>query len=205
MPDDVAGYTQRLTMCARESADDLIRRYYDSFNARDLDEAARLFAPAARVEHLPGSTALRGGDAYLQFARTWLTAFPDANFSIERIRAGTDRLHEVDLIGRGTHTGTLEFGSWVFHSTARETVLRFRELIEVEDAHFVFASLSVDLQDLIRQLTTIDVDRLRQHLGRLERLNHELGGAREGRQHELLDAIGRELDAARRTIRPYFR
>jgi transcription elongation GreA/GreB family factor len=67
--------------------------------------------------------------------------------------------------------------------------------------------LSFDLQQMIDQLTRVDSPRLLKHLEQLRSLGAHLAAAEDdaSRTRELLDRIGRELDAARHIVRPYYR
>jgi hypothetical protein len=85
--------------------------------------------------------------------------------------------------------------------------LNLRELLEVRDNRVVFSTLSFDLQQLVDQLTRVDSPRLLNHLEHLRTLGAQLEAAHGDapRTREVLDRIGRELDAARHIVRPYYR
>src|ERR1700687_6392627 len=91
--------------------DALIRQYYASFNERRIADAPALFSRDATVDHPPFTGALRGGDAYEQFADTWLRAFPDARLSVEHVGQRRDTTCEVDLVAIGTHRDVLNVGA----------------------------------------------------------------------------------------------
>jgi len=185
---------------------DLIRNHYADFNARRLDEAARRFDAQAPLEHVTGCIEF-GPDGYRLFATRWLEGFPDAVLTVRCIHRRAPGLYEVDLLATGTHTGTLAFGSWVFRATNFELRLPARQLIQIEDGLIRFATLSFDLQDLVRLLTTVDTSKLQQYLGRIQQTAEQLAAAQPNpaRQRELLDRLGAQLDAARHVVRPYFR
>jgi ketosteroid isomerase-like protein len=83
---------------------DLIRRYYDLFDARDLAAYDRVFAPDCLVE-APG-VELRGVEGARAFDKVWQTAMPDAK--IANLHAATgDRLVLCENRIRGTQTGPL--------------------------------------------------------------------------------------------------
>jgi hypothetical protein len=137
-----------------------------------------------------------------------LDAFPDAYLDIEEIVQRSETLYEVNLVATGTHSNALNLGAYgQFKPTGARTTLRLRELIEVENGRIVYSNVSLDVQDLTRQLTSIDYDALLAHLERLQRLRDQLaltGDDKETRRH-LAERIGRELDAARLTVRPWYR
>jgi hypothetical protein len=189
-----------------DAAEDLIRAHYDDFNHRRLDAAARRFHPDARLEHVTGRLEC-GPNAYREFAERWLTAFPDGRLMVQSIRPRGPGLYDVDLIATGTHAGTLTFASWIFRPTNVEVRLSARELVQIDHGQFQFASLCFDLQDLVRQLATVDTSTLLQHITRIQQLGEQLTAAtgNAARQRELLDRLGRQLDEARHVVRPYFR
>ncbi len=183
-----------------------IRAYYACFNERRVADAAALFTSGAIVQQMPFSLE-RGARAYVLFAKTWIRAFPDAVLTIEQITPRGDTLSEVDLRLTGTHGGALELGAFgTFKPTGARTALRMRELLDWRDGQIVFASLSVDVQDLVQQLTTVDYTALMQHLDQIGRLHTELTAADDPNQRrEVTQRLGRELDRTRHVVRPYFK
>lgn len=82
----------------------LIQRYYDTFNRRDLAAYERLFTPDCLIE-APG-VELRGIEGARAFDRVWQTALPDA--TIRNLHQATgDRVVMCENRIRGTHTGPL--------------------------------------------------------------------------------------------------
>ena len=190
-----------------EATERLIRGYYSSFNARRWSDATGMFAPGAQMEAPPFAAASDAARSYERFTRLWLEAFPDAYLDVEDIAQRTETLYEVNLVATGTHRNALDLGAYgQFKPTGARTTLRLRELIEVQDERIIYSSISLDVQDLTRQLTCIDYDALVAHLDRLHKLRDQLAAAgdRETRRH-VAERIGRELDAARLTVRPWFR
>ena len=184
-----------------------IRAYYACFNERRFRDAAALFTPDAIVQHIPLAHNERGAHAYQRFAETWIRAFPDGVLDPTRITSRGDTLWEVDLRASGTHLGALEFGSFgTFKPTGAHASLRLRELLDVRDGYIVFSNLSLDVQELIQQLTVIDYAALRRHLDRIADLRLELAEAGDADQRrDVAQRLGRELDATRHVIRPYFK
>jgi predicted ester cyclase len=184
-----------------------IRAYYTCFNERRFRDAGALFTSDAIVQHIPLAHTERGARAYQRFAETWIRAFPDGVLDARRIASRGDTLWEVDLRASGTHLGALELGSFgTFKPTGAHTMLRMRELLDLRDGKIVFSSLSLDVQDLIHQLTIIDYAGLLRHLDRIGDLRLELGQSTDPeRQRDVAQRVGRELDAARHVIRPYFK
>lgn len=188
-----------------ETAEALIRAHYDDFNARQLQAAAARFHADARVENSTGQIAC-GADGFLALAQEWLTAFPDVRLIVESIRPRGAGMYEAEFEAQGTHCGTLAFGSWSFRPSRVRVRIPARELFQIEDGRIRLASLSFDLQDLIRQLAAVDTGKLLEHVGRIHQLGESLKAENDpSRRRELIDRMGRQLDAARHIVRPYFR
>ena len=188
-------------------AESLIRQYYACFNERRLSDLAAWFDDDAIVEHMPRRPPQRGGEGYLQFVNAWVAAFPDAALTIERIVPRGMHTHEVTLLAKGTHKGGLELGGWIFRPTGACVSLHLREVLEVRDNKVVFSTVSFDLQQMIEQLTRVDSPNLLKHLAHLQDLGAQLQAVQDDAAHtrDVLDRIGRELDAARHIVRPYYR
>ena len=187
--------------------EETIRRYYDCFNNRLLEEAAALFAPEAVLEQLPLRQQQRGGAGYRQFATAWLNAFPDAIFRLQRVVSRTGGTHDISLVAAGTHTGPLDLGGRVFRATGSRATLHLRELLAVQDGRIVFSSLSFDLHEVIDQLVKVDCAKLLVHVERIRQLGEYLTAVQEdsGLAREVIERLGIEIDAARHVIRPYFK
>src|SRR3954451_11274620 len=188
-----------------ETAEALIRTHYDDFNARRLQVAAARFHAEARIENITGQVAV-GADGFLLLAQQWLTAFPDGRLHVASIRPRGGGMYDAELVAEGTHSGTLAFGTWSFRPSNVHVRLPARELFQIEDGQFRLASLSFDLQDLVRQLATVDTGRLLECVARIHQIGEYLAAQSDPtRQRELIDRMGQQLDAARHVVRPYFR
>src|SRR3954468_439881 len=189
----------------RETAEALIQAHYEDFNARRLQVAAARFHADARIENITGQVAC-GAEGFLLLAQQWLTAFSDARLLVESIRPRGAGMYDAQLVAEGTHSGTLAFGSWSFRPSKVHVRLPARELFQIEDGQFRLASLSFDLQDLVRQLATVDTGRLLECVARIHQIGEYLAAESDPtRQRELIDRMGQQLDAARHVVRPYFR
>jgi len=188
-------------------SDTLIRQYCACFNERRLHEAADLFAIDTVFEYPSQTPTPRGGEGYLRFAEMWLRAFPDGQLTIDHVEQRGETICEVDLVGTGTHTGDFDLGPYgVFQATGARATLRFRQLLEVRAGKITYSSLSFDIQALIREVVTVDDAQLMACLERIRHLTDELARVQGDaeRRRGVIDRLGRELDAARRVVRPYF-
>jgi SnoaL-like polyketide cyclase len=184
----------------------LIREYYSRFNEHRFDDLEVLFTRDAMVEELPFRRRESGSEGRVVFAKTWLAAFPDAVFTIERV-TGNSPLYDVGLVATGTHQGALDLGGWLFKATNTVVTLRLRELLEIQGGRIAASSLSFDLQTLVEQLAKVDSVKLLEQLSRIRRLGEELARLQRSPMpaRDVIEQLGRELDAARHTVRPYFK
>ena len=77
--------------------------------------------------------------------------------------------------------------------------MRMRQMIEIDGDRITFSSLSFDVQDIVRQLVSIDVPALLKRLEKLRDLEARLGAVRAddtATRRAVLDRLGAELDAA---------
>lgn len=188
-------------------SDQLVRDYYRCFNERRIVTAGALFAADAVVEMPPFVQRAHGADAYTQFADTWLRAFPDAVFTVQRVEQRNETMCEVDLVATGTHLGLLDLGEFgLLRPSGVRLALRLRELLDIRDGHITYASLSFDLNGLVRQLNRIDYEHLMLSLDTIRHLADDLANADPDseQQRDVTERLGRALDAARLVVRPQF-
>lgn len=184
----------------------LIRAYYACFNERRFADAVAMFTDDAIIEQVPFQRRERGGAAYLLFANIWTEGFPDASVTVDGIRKSAGETYEVDLCGTGTHQGGLAIGGCRFKPTGVRATLHLREVLEFRDSRITGACLSFDFQELAQQLARVDESQLFAHLERIRLFETQLRSMRpdDPARQALLDRMGRELDAARQAVRPYF-
>jgi predicted ester cyclase len=186
----------------------LIERLYTLFNTRELEEAAVLFADDALIEHGAPGRQRRGGAGYLEFARMWIGAFPDAVLTIESITPRNGTTIEVELLATGTHHGPLDLGGYgLFKPSGTMGKLRLRQIVELKDSRIAYSAVSYDVQDIVQQLTVVSVPKLLEHLKRVQHLGERLAQTSAEQvveRRSIIDRLGTEIDAARRIVRPYF-
>jgi predicted ester cyclase len=191
-----------------ELTDRVIRQFYRFFNERQLDAAAALFSDDAVLEHAPLRRHQRGGAGYLEFARMWTHAFPDAALEVERVICRDETICEVDLLAAGTHLGALDMGAaGIFKPTGVKATLRMRQLLEIVEGRIRFSSLSFDVQDIVHQLVTVDTSKLLEQIQKIQHLAAKLTATPAAdvvERRNLVDRLGTELDATRHVVRPYF-
>jgi predicted ester cyclase len=133
----------------------VIRQYYECYNERRFQEGAALFAPDAVLDHAPyGRLSTRGSAGYLESAERSVVAFPDAHIEVLAVDAHGETTFDVDLVATGTHRGFLDLGTYGgFEATGVFVRVRHRELLEIKDGKITLASVTLDVADLVAQLT----------------------------------------------------
>ncbi len=189
-------------------SDQLIRDYYRCFNERRLADAGALFSADAVLQMPPFVQKAAARDGYAQFADAWLRAFPDAQFMMEHVEQRNETMCEVDLMATGTHTGSLDLGALgLFKPSGVRLTLLLRELLEIRDGKITYASLVVDINNLVRGLNQVDYRKLLDCLDKVRALADELAKAQDDveQQRDVTERLGRALDAARNVVRPQFK
>jgi predicted ester cyclase len=181
----------------------LIDYYYNCFNTRRLMDAAALFSEG-QIEFVPGTT-WQGQDGYLQFANTWISAFPDVTFAVESVNCRNETVCETYFRAIGTHTGVFNFGRHRFQPAGTKADLHLRELLDIHEGRIRASIVSPDFNDLVRQLAHVDYQDVVARLDRICELREELKAASAERRREAATRLGSELDAARKALRPHFR
>jgi predicted ester cyclase len=132
----------------------VIRQYYECYNTRRFREAAELFAADAVLEHAPyGRLQRQGGTGYIESAERSVVAFPDARIETLDVKTHGDSIFDVELLASGTHLGVLDLGAYGrFEPTGLHVYVRHREVLEIRDGLIRYASVTLDVNDLMSQL-----------------------------------------------------
>ncbi len=85
--------------------EDIVRRYYDAFNKRDLDAYAKLFTEDCLVE-APGISA-KGLEAMRAFDRGWMDAFPEGRIESMRMTSVGNAVATGNWFHSGPQRGPL--------------------------------------------------------------------------------------------------
>ena len=124
----------------------LVRRWYEDFNQRNLEY--ELFTPDF-VYHTPSMT-LRGLDEFKQFLSHYLTAFPDARFTVE------DEIAEGELVAsRATLHGTHQGEFMGIQPTGKQVTSTGIAIDRIVDGKFVEGWLEADNLGMLQQLGVI--------------------------------------------------
>jgi predicted ester cyclase len=129
---------------------DVVERGIKSFNAHDLEAVARDSA-ADLVSTAPGDTRLQGPQAYKEYNKAWLRAFPDAKIEVKNtIVAGKTAV--VEAVFHGTHSGPLTTPMGEVPPTGRKIAGEFVQIVEVDRGLVKRIHLVFDQVDLMTQL-----------------------------------------------------
>ncbi len=126
----------------------LVRRWYEDFNQRNLAIVDELFTPDY-VYHNPPTT-LHGPEEFKQFLSLYLTAFPDAHFTVEDEIAEGDRVASRATL-RGTHQG--EFMG--IPPTGKPMTVTGIGIDRIVDGKFVEGWLNFDALGMLQQLGVV--------------------------------------------------
>jgi steroid delta-isomerase-like uncharacterized protein len=131
----------------------LVRRYYDLFNERKLDQAERFVDPQAVFTYPVGKEHLIGRAGYRELARRWLEGFPDARADIMTVLIPDERTAVTEWIGHGTHLGTLELpGFRPLPPTGVHAQLPMREIVNIADGRIIKSRMEFDPIEMLRRL-----------------------------------------------------
>lgn len=131
----------------------LVRRYYELFNQRRLDEAERFVDPQAVFTYPVGKEHLIGKAGYRELARRWLEGFPDGQAIITTVLVPDDRTAVTEWIGQGTHLGTLDLpGFMPLPATGVRAQLPMRETVTITDGRIAASRMEFDPAEMLRRL-----------------------------------------------------
>ena len=133
-----------------EENKDVVRRWIEAYNERDLEAEAAVLAPdyVAHVSAAPGP--LEGLEAWRQFTVPFTEAFPDLRLTIQDIAAEGDTV-AARVAFRGTHRG--EFQG--IPPTDKEVAFSSMEFNRVMDGKVEEHWVELDLFGLMQQLGAI--------------------------------------------------
>jgi hypothetical protein len=135
------------------SLEQMVRRYYELFNERRLDEAAEHVDQQATFHYLPTRQRLIGRAGYRALVAAWLNAFEDAQLEVRSVLVLNDHTVQVEFVGHGTHTGDLVLGEALSSpATGRSAELPFYDLLEIRNGVIISAELDFDIEEMKRRL-----------------------------------------------------
>ena len=127
------------------------RRYYDAFNARQLDDAVALADAELEWTNLALGATFRGPEGFRRFLENYATAFPDSQVEVRSVIAHGDRV-AVEFTAAGTHRGPLAGPAGEIPATGRAVRLQLCEVLQLRDGKIVRGRSYFDSATMLRQL-----------------------------------------------------
>ncbi len=129
------------------------RLYYQLFNERRFEEAARLVDRQVSIHYKPTRQHLVGRAGYHALAMGWVNAFDDVSLEILDLTESGEGCVTVSLLGSGTHSGDLILGDSVsIPPTGRKAQLHVRETLQIRDGLIVSEELDFDMEEMRKAL-----------------------------------------------------
>jgi predicted ester cyclase len=129
---------------------EVVRLFYERFNANDFDGATALFRRDLR-SYDPTVGAMQGIEAWREYNATFKRAVPDGRLEFD---SAIEEGHRVVVQGRytGTHTGPLASPEGEIPPTGRSIELSFADFFTVEDGLVSEHRVYFDQMELLGQL-----------------------------------------------------
>lgn len=136
----------------REENERLVRRYWEECrNQRNFALVDELFADDHRGHGFGGSEGWEGVEGLKEFIRMDHRAFPDAEYDIEHLVVGDDKV-VTRWTFHGTHEGDLELFDTVIEPTDREVAVPGTVIDRIEDGTITETWVTIDTMSLVSQL-----------------------------------------------------
>jgi steroid delta-isomerase-like uncharacterized protein len=132
------------------TANQVVQRNMDAFNAKDMDAFIANQCPEVEFV-LPGGITIRGRDEVRQQLQANWTAFPDGTVTcMGQVATGDGAATEI--LFTGTHTGPLSTPNGTLPPTGRRISLRQASVHRIEDGLAASEHVYFDQVELMTQL-----------------------------------------------------
>ena len=129
---------------------ELHKKLTKAFNAQD--EAGIRAICVNNMEYVaPGDMTGKGVDAYVEFCRSWWTAFPDARVRTDRLHVTDDAFIEEGTFA-GTHSGVLRTPMGDIPPTSKQVEGRYNSVFACTGDRITSEHLVFDRMQLMEQL-----------------------------------------------------
>ncbi|HSD19366.1 MAG TPA: ester cyclase [Anaeromyxobacter sp.] len=125
----------------------VLRTAYEAFNARDVDKLASC-ATADAMETLVPFDEKQG---FRESWEVWAQAFPDGKIEVKNLIAQGDYAF-AEVVGRGTHTGTLKGPTGDVQATGRRLEIPMVEVYRFRGGKIVEGRCYFDAFSFFKQL-----------------------------------------------------
>jgi steroid delta-isomerase-like uncharacterized protein len=129
---------------------EIMRGWQEAFNAHDEGAMRSLLADDVHFE-VPGDVRLEGADATVEYAMSWLRAFPDAQMTVETEVAERDWVVRR-FVFEGKHEGTLTTPTGEIPATGERLVGRGVEVTRISGDEITEDYLYFDQMQVLTQL-----------------------------------------------------
>lgn len=132
---------------ATTDTESILRAVYEAFNARDLEKLRSYASAGARVTNVPFGETL----GFVEDFEAWAQAFPDGKIEVKTIIAQGDH-GMAEIVGRGTHTGTLKSPTGDLPATGRRAELELAEVYDLRNGKITAMRYYFDAFSFLQQL-----------------------------------------------------
>lgn len=127
------------------------RRSVEVFDAAEWDRVGEFAGPDYAYEEVGSGRRAQGGEAWVEIAKGWKAAFPDARGEVlQAVTAGDSCV--LEIAWSGTHDGPLPLGATTLAATGREVRVPAVMLLRVRDGRVSEARHHIDLFTMLGQL-----------------------------------------------------
>lgn len=133
----------------------VVRALYDALAAQRFGTASDLVDPNILLLNVATGDVYRGRSGFLEYSRSWISAFPDLQFSQLKLVAGGDETVVAEYELRGTQTGPLVTPRGHIPPTLAEVEVRFCDVIEFREGMISHIRTYFDAVSLLRHFGLI--------------------------------------------------
>lgn len=137
------------------AGEDIVHRLYRSLEVGDLEAAAEQVADEVVVSNIATGDEYVGKAGYLEMVRSWRGAIPDLSYEAIHLSVGRRRaVAEFEI--SGTHTRPFVTPRGHLPPTGMEVVLRFCEVLDLDNDQITGIRSYFDSHSLLRQFGLAD-------------------------------------------------
>lgn len=129
----------------------IVRENYEAFNRRDLDAAASACSDDMKWQNVSFGQTYRGPQGMKDYLNNWLKGFPDARVEIVNLVESGEWV-TCELVGRGTHNGTLNGPAGPIPPTGKSVEVRMCEVHRLRGGKVIDGRSYFDSTTMMRQL-----------------------------------------------------
>jgi steroid delta-isomerase-like uncharacterized protein len=129
----------------------LCKKLYRNFNDRDLDGNAKILGDDCKLSDLATGATYRGVKGHRDFEQNWISGFPDAKAEVVNAFGSGDSVC-CEVVGSGTHKGTLKGPSGGIPATGRKVELHKVDVYRCRGGRVVEGRTYYDVAGMLHQL-----------------------------------------------------